>query len=126
LKRIFITGANKGIGLATVSALLEQHQDTMVLLGARDPRRAKAAIDALLIQHPDWKERVESVQIDVAEDQSVLAARDHVIARFGQEQAPLFGMVNNAGIGLGSADLASVLNVNMLGVKRICDASSLS
>jgi NAD(P)-dependent dehydrogenase (short-subunit alcohol dehydrogenase family) len=30
--------------------------------------------------------------------------------------------VNNAGIGLGSIDIATVVNVNTLGVKRVCEA----
>jgi carbonyl reductase 1 len=120
LKRILITGANKGIGLATVSAILEQYDDALVLLGTRDPQRGMAAIDSLKAQYPDKASRLELVTIDVADEQSVLHARDDLISRFGQE--PLYGLVNNAGIGLGSADLAGVLNVNTLGVKRVCDA----
>jgi len=46
MKRVLITGANKGIGLATVSAILERHQDVSVLLGARDTARGREAIDA--------------------------------------------------------------------------------
>ena len=36
MRRILVTGANKGIGLAIVKALLAASPDTMVLLGARE------------------------------------------------------------------------------------------
>ena len=36
MKRILITGANKGIGFATVKKLLESFSDTFILLGSRD------------------------------------------------------------------------------------------
>jgi NAD(P)-dependent dehydrogenase (short-subunit alcohol dehydrogenase family) len=62
------------------------------------------------------------LEIDVAEEYSVLSACDAVASRFGAEPAPLYGIVNNAGIGLGSSDMETVLAVNTLGVKRVCDA----
>ena len=48
MKRILITGANKGIGLATVRKLLESFGDTYVLLGSRDLTRGKEALENLL------------------------------------------------------------------------------
>lgn len=122
IKRVLITGANKGIGLATVSAVLERYQDTSVLLGARDPALGRAAIDALCRQQPNWASRLDLLEIDVADQQSVSAARDLVVEKYGSDPAPLYGLVNNAGIGLGSDDVETVLNVNTLGVKRVCDA----
>lgn len=122
IKRVLITGANKGIGLATVTAVLEAYEDVSVLLGARDAARGQAAIDALCQQQPGWAARLELLQIDVANQQSVSSARDRVVDRYGPDPAPLYGIVNNAGIGLGSADMETVVNVNTLGVKRVCDA----
>ena len=48
MKRILITGANKGIGFATVKKLLESFNDTFILLGSRDLTRGKQALESLL------------------------------------------------------------------------------
>ncbi|MDZ7785326.1 MAG: SDR family NAD(P)-dependent oxidoreductase [Halioglobus sp.] len=92
-----------------------------MLLGARDPQRGRDAIDSLCREQPDWASRLELLQIDVADAQSVAAARDRVVDTCGAEPAPLYGIVNNAGIGLRSTDMRAVLEVNTLGVKRVCD-----
>jgi NAD(P)-dependent dehydrogenase (short-subunit alcohol dehydrogenase family) len=115
MRRVLVTGANKGIGLATVRAVLEQHDDSAVLLGSRDTARGQAAIDDLCAAQPAWRARLSLLPIDVADDRSVHAAREAV-------DGELHGIVNNAGIGLGSLDLATVVNVNTLGPKRVCDA----
>ena len=58
MKRILITGANKGIGLATVRKLLESFGDTYVLLGSRDLTRGKEALENLLNGNPEFKDRI--------------------------------------------------------------------
>ena len=108
--------------MATVTAILERFEDVSVLLGARDPARGRAAVDALCRQQPRWASRLDLLEIDVANEQSVLSARDTVVGMYGSDPAPLYGVVNNAGIGLGSNDIDSVLDVNSQGVKRVCDA----
>jgi len=115
---VLITGANKGIGRATVAAVLEARDDALVLLGARDDGRGGAARDALVAEHPAWRERIEVIQLDVSDVASVQAAAKRV----GERHERLYGLVNNAGIGLGSADLKGVLDVNTFGPKRVCDA----
>ncbi|MGB1140221.1 MAG: SDR family NAD(P)-dependent oxidoreductase [Halioglobus sp.] len=115
-RRILITGANKGIGLATVKAILEQDEDTHVLLGSRHAGRGAEAVAALHRENPAWAARLDTLQIDVADPESVAAAR------YAGEPTPLYGLVNNAGIGLGSNDIGRVLAVNTLGVKGVCDA----
>lgn len=117
-----ITGANKGIGLATAAAILARHQDVSVLVGARDLDRGRAGIDTLCRENPKHASRLELVEIDVSNQKSVSFARDHVVNKYGLDTAPLYGVVNNAGIGLGSNDMQTVVNVNTLGVKRVCDA----
>ncbi len=117
-----ITGANKGIGLATAAAILEAHQDVSVLLGSRDVSRGEAALESLCQRQADWEARLSVLQIDVADDASVQDARDAVAKRLGPGPQPLYGIVNNAGTGFGSTDMAAVLAVNTLGVKRVCDA----
>jgi len=122
IKRVLITGANKGIGLATVAATLDRYPDVSVMLGSRDAERGREAVDKLCGEQPEWVSRLDLLQLDVASQRSVTAARDAVIERYGSEPAPLYGLVNNAGIGLGSGDMESVLDVNFWGVKRMCDA----
>jgi carbonyl reductase 1 len=115
-KRVLVTGANKGIGLALVERLLAEREDTHVLLGARDAARGAAARDALLAAHPRWAGRLEVLPLDVASDASVVAAAASVAAG----GAPLHALVNNAGIAQGSA--AAMVETNLRGVKRVTDA----
>lgn len=122
MKRILVTGANKGIGLAIVTAILDDHDDAFVLLGSRDLARGRASREELVAAHPSWGDRVEVLELDVASDASVSAAARRVAERFEGEATPLQAVVNNAGIGLGSADLEQVLEVNTLGVRRVCEA----
>lgn len=122
MRRILVTGANKGIGLAIVEAILDRHGDTFVFLGARSLQRGEAARDQLVAAHPEWSERVKVLELDVASDASVQAAAKEVAAMFPEEPTPLYGLVNNAGIGLAGHGLEEVLEVNTLGVRRTCEA----
>lgn len=120
MKRVLVTGANKGIGLAIAKAILTERADAFVLLGSRDPERGRAAKSSLLEHDGSWADRVEVVEIDVSSDASVTAAADHVGTTYGAEPAPLYGVVNNAGIVTGS--VGDVLEVNTYGVRRVCEA----
>lgn len=116
--KVLITGANKGIGRATVAAVLEARDDALVLLGSRDEGRGQAAREALVARDATWADRIEVVPIDVSDEGSVRGAAEAVKSRHGQ----LYGVVNNAGIGLGGEDLQTILGVNTYGPKRVCDA----
>lgn len=107
MRRILVTGGNKGIGLAIVEAILREHADTFVYLGSRDAERGREAAAALP------KERLTVLALDVTRDDSVAAAREQV--------QPLFGLVNNAGIGHGSS-FEAVLQTNILGLQRVSAA----
>jgi NAD(P)-dependent dehydrogenase (short-subunit alcohol dehydrogenase family) len=122
MRRIVVTGANKGIGLAIVTAILEEQSDTYVLLGARNTGLGKAAIETLVREHPAWRDRLRLLSLDVGSDASVTAAARQVRDDFASERTPLYGLVNNAGIGFPAGDIATVLDVNILGVRRVCDA----
>jgi len=114
MRRILVTGGNKGIGLAIARAILDEHEDTFVFLGSRDAERGRAAVETLTTAHPAWGERVAPVGLDVSDDTSVAAAARTI-------EGPLYAVVNNAGIGHG-APLRAILEVNTRGVRRVCEA----
>ncbi len=120
-KRVLITGANKGIGLATVAAVLAARADTGVLLGSRDRDRGEGAREQLLLREPTWKNRIRVLVLDVADDDSVRRAVEQCLTWFGGSPPPLYGMVNNAGIGLPGSRIRPVLEVNTYGTRRVCE-----
>lgn len=120
MRRVVVTGANKGIGLAMVRSILEHAEDTLVFLGARNQNRGKLACASLTDDRPEWANRVELLELDVSSDPSVAAAAQILHKRLGE--AKLYGVVNNAGIGSGNAQLETVLEVNTLGIRRVCEA----
>lgn len=119
MKRILVTGANKGIGLAIVEAILAEHGDAFVYLASRDPERGRTAA-AELGKRAGFAERLEVIQLDVADEESVAAAAAKV--RESLQGSKLYGIVNNAGIGLQRSDFAGVVQTNLLGLHRVCEA----
>lgn len=85
-----VTGASTGIGEASAARLVAR--GATVFAGVRrevDGERLRAALGA----------RLRPVLLDVTDEVQVHAARDTVAARLGD--APLDGLVNNAGIAVG-------------------------
>ncbi|QCI63255.1 SDR family oxidoreductase [Phreatobacter stygius] len=119
---ILVTGANRGIGLALVEALLERGD--RIAATARDPARADALL-ALAGRAPD---RLSVIGLDVADPASVagLAGR---LAEAGLTRLDV--LVNNAGI-IGPSrqstldmdfdGFAETLAVNTLGPLRVVQA----
>ncbi len=122
MRRVLVTGANKGIGLAIARGVLAEHDDTFLLLGSRDAERGEAARQSLIASDAAFEERVSVLSLDVSSQAPVRSAAAEVAGRFDGEPQPLYGLVNNAGIGLGDGDLASVVEVNTRGVQRVCEA----
>lgn len=89
LNRIaLVTGANKGIGLEIARQLAQA--GVSVIIGARDPDRASAAVAELL----DAGLSVQSVALDLNNHASIAAAAKTIRAEHGR----LDILVNNAGI----------------------------
>ncbi len=84
---VFVTGASRGIGLATAIHLA--HAGLAVFGGVRRPddgERLEAAV----------RGRIRSVVLDVTDDASIEAARRQIGAALGAQG--LAGLVNNAGV----------------------------
>ncbi|WP_326560151.1 SDR family oxidoreductase [Micromonospora sp. NBC_01796] len=119
---VLITGANKGIGLATARQL--GGRGYTVLVGARDPERGREAERVLR----DGGADAYAVELDVTDEESVARAAKQVSDRYGH----LDVLVNNAGIARGDgtgrpsettlATLREVYETNVFGVVTVTNA----
>ena len=102
-----VTGANRGIGLATSRHLAETGM--RVLLGARDPLKGKAAAEALAGDGV----KVEAVVLDVTDARTIYALRDRLSA--------VDVLVNNAGIDYDTDE--TVLTADLKRVRKIFETN---
>jgi NAD(P)-dependent dehydrogenase (short-subunit alcohol dehydrogenase family) len=120
MQSILVTGANKGIGLAIVEAILSARADTFVYLASRDIGRGRAAAAGLAAAQPAFGARIECVALDVVDDESVAEAKARVATHLAGGK--LYGVVNNAGVGAQVAHFGRIVDTNTLGVERVCEA----
>ena len=123
MKKVFITGANKGIGFATAKLLLQKGY--YVYLGSRNFHNGISAIQEL---KADGLKNVECVQIDVTKDSSVKSARELL----SKKTDVLDVLINNAGINGGNEpytaltakpdEFQAAFEVNVIGVSRVTQA----
>ncbi|KAI4945381.1 hypothetical protein J4E86_009268 [Alternaria arbusti] len=102
---VLITGANGGIGFSLATQLLENAK-YLVLLGSRSAEKGEAAVKQL--QGKGLPGKVESLQIDVSDETSILKAKDVVEEKYGRIDA----LVNNAAI-TGEAPASASLATRM-------------
>jgi carbonyl reductase 1 len=123
MKRILVTGGNKGIGKAICKKLLEDFPDVYVIIGSRDVQRGERAMAELADAVPGAGDRLQVVQLNVVDDTSVKAAADLICGNTDgvSNDNKLYGIVNNAGIGFGKG-FEDTLQTNYWGVRRVCDA----
>jgi len=121
VRRVLVTGANKGIGLQICRKIVQTVPDATILLGSRSATRGEKALADVLASEPSAAGRVELVEIDVADDASVEAAAAAVTAMFPEEAHPLYAICNNAGVGFGRS-IKETCNVNFYGTKRVSEA----
>lgn len=122
MKKVFITGGNKSIGLETARQLLQNGY--YVYLGSRNLATGQQAVEEL---KAEGLESVEVIQIDVTDAASVQAAQSTIAAKTDV----LDVLINNAGIngGLPQSALVStteqflkVYQTNVFGVARVTQA----
>jgi NAD(P)-dependent dehydrogenase (short-subunit alcohol dehydrogenase family) len=114
MRKVLVTGGNKGIGYAICLSLLRDHPDVSVILGSRDAARGQEAVERLRSQVPSAQGRVECVMLDATSDESVEKAASSV-------RGPLYGIVNNAAVGHGRRQ-DETLATNYFGVRRVTEA----
>ena len=120
MRRILVTGANKGIGLAIVKKLLQGFPDTHLYLGSRDVERGERALQEVVKElGKEVSSRLDLIQLDVCSDPSVEAALNNLKRRLG-EGGRLYGLVNNAGGIL--SDVRQTIQLNTYGPIRVCQA----
>jgi NAD(P)-dependent dehydrogenase (short-subunit alcohol dehydrogenase family) len=112
MKSALVTGANKGIGLEVVRQLAQN--GFFVYMGSRSLESGLAAVETL---KADGIDRVEVVQLDVTDSESVQAAR----ATIGEKTPVLDVLVNNAGISGGFPQ--SALNATIDQFKAVYDTN---
>ena len=116
-----VTGANRGIGFEVCRQLA--HAGFVVLLSARDARKARAAASSL-----SSVGRVDSLLLDVADENSIKTAANEVANRYQQ----LNVLINNAAIHydtwetVETADIdgtvMEAITTNLLGPWRVAQA----
>ena len=120
-KIVLITGANKGIGLATATTLAQDGHT--VLLGARDPERGETATTTLTDQDLDAR----FVHLDVTDPATITATAKLIEADYGR----LDVLVNNAAITrdqlrppgeMPVTDIREVYDTNVFGVIAVTNA----
>jgi NAD(P)-dependent dehydrogenase (short-subunit alcohol dehydrogenase family) len=95
MKRILVTGGNKGIGKAICESLLREWPDTYVIMGARDAQRGQDAVkDIQKTLSSKCENRIECLTLDVASDESVQQAAQQL----KDQGVTLFGIIDNAGV----------------------------
>lgn len=116
-----VTGANKGIGLEIARQLAQA--GVSVIIGARDPDRASAAVAGL----SSAGLQVRSLALDLNDQASIAAAAETIRAEYGR----LDILVNNAGIvdaqdgppTSGSPDAARrIMDTNFVGTLAVTQA----
>ena len=122
-RKILITGASQGFGLAVAERCLAEGADVAVC--SRSAEQIEAAADSLRSRAANGQ-RVLSMAVDVSNPSAV----DDMVARATRELGPLDGLVNNAGIygpkgaieDVDWAEWARAIEINLYGTVLPCRA----
>lgn len=118
---VLITGANRGIGLATSKKFLEEGYT--VVLTSRDAVKGRQAVESL-----GMYSNLYFFQLDISDDKSVETCIDSVIQYLGRIDI----LINNAGVhydpwqdplNVDMNQVLDALNVNSLGAWRMSNAT---
>lgn len=115
-KTWLVTGVSRGIGMALMSELLRRGHD--VIGACRNPEGERDLWEA----KRDWKERFDSVRIDVADHSSIIAAAKQLEGRRIDVLVNNAGVLKDGGKSLGDLDFNLVqqsFEVNTVGPMMI-------
>lgn len=122
MKNVIVTGVSKGLGLALSTRLAADPEIRLIGLS----RSVGDGYAALMEAHPD---RVHHARFDAAD----IAAIPGMVRGITQEHGRLYGLVNNAGMGLDgvlatmhASDIERVLRVNLEAPITLCKYASRS
>lgn len=116
INKVLVTGGNTGIGFAVCKQLAVDRK-CHVFLTARTPAKGEAAVAEI----QNLGGSVEFIPLDTSKDDSVQAAAETIKSKLDKDESSLFGIVNNAGIGLNTGG-GDIMNTNLYGPKRVCEA----
>mmetsp|Transcript_23897 Transcript_23897/g.35089 ORF Transcript_23897/g.35089 Transcript_23897/m.35089 type:complete len:285 (+) Transcript_23897:47-901(+) len=119
-KHVVVTGGNSGIGLALCKLLATEH-GCYVYLGSRSAEKGAAAVKSIVDAAPAAAGKIEMLQVDISDDTSCLTAA----ATLKAKGVVLYGLVNNAGVGLAHGDVGgadAIMNTNYKGPLRMTEA----
>lgn len=117
MKRILVSGSNKGIGLAIVKDLLRRG-DCEAILCSRSLENGELAKAEILAEDASFASRLTIQQLDVTNDESIAACTASLLAAYGQRS--LYALVNNAGVAFNTPEI--MLSTNFWGVKKMIEA----
>ena len=90
---ILITGGNTGLGFEVIKSLCQSTKAYTILLAGRDIEKANAAAKEVQTEFADTASVVETVQVDIEDDNSIAQAFEHVSEKYHRIDV----LVNNAG-----------------------------
>ena len=90
---ILITGANSGIGLEAIKALMRSEHAYTIVVSTRSPAKCEETIKSLKEKIPNSKSLLESLQVDLESDESIVKAFEEFKSRHDK----LDVLVNNGG-----------------------------
>lgn len=121
VRRVVVTGANRGIGKAICLKLLQDQKDIHVILGSRDQMKGEEAVTSIINEvGAEHNSRIESVVIDVSNPSSIADAATELKNKY-TEATPIYGLINNAGVGFGPS-FAEIMQTNLRGLVNVTNA----
>lgn len=122
MRAILVTGGNQGIGFALCKQLAIENK-CHVFLTARNQERGKMAASEIAAELDSSSSdgSVDFVPLDVSKPASIQQAAQIVKDKLGDNNK-LYGIVNNAGIGLRTSNIANeIVDTNFYGSKLVME-----
>lgn len=114
IRTVIITGANKGIGYATVEKLLQESNPYDIILTARNPKLGEEAFETLSNKYPSSSSKLTFQQLNLSDPKSI----ESFIDWLKRERNGKFDtLLNNAGYGFdkdGIEDRLDTININFV------------